>query len=169
MIANAFARGLHAGFFALALVALAGPVRAQQPSSGALLIAKEIIVVKGANKIYEPVIAEVIDRSKQQLLQTNPMLSRDLNEVAGRLIAEFTPRITEVLNEVARLYAVRFTEPELKDALAFYKSPLGQKIVAQEPVILDQTVAYTEQWASKLSEEVFARFRAEMKKKGHNL
>ena len=161
--------GVRAGLVALALVGLVAAAGAQQPSSNSLLIAKEIIVVKGANKIYEPVIAEVIDRSKQQILQTNPMLSKDLNEVAGKLIVEFTPRITEVLNEVARLYAVRFTEAELKDSLAFYKSPLGQKIIAQEPVILDQTVAYTEQWAGKLSEEVFARFRAEMRRRGHNL
>src|SRR6476646_11541509 len=120
MIANVVAGARRTCRLALTVVALASPAQAQQPSAGALLLAKEIIVAKGANKIYEPVIAEVIDRSKQVIIQTNPMLSNDLNEIAGRLMAEFSPRITEVLNEVARLYAIRFTEPELKNALAFY-------------------------------------------------
>ena len=33
--------------------------------------------------------------------------------------------------EVAKLYAARFTEQELKDLLAFYNSPVGKKIVAE--------------------------------------
>src|ERR1043166_6140623 len=169
MIANVVAWAYRGCVLALAITTLSWPAQAQQPSPNAILLAKEIIIVKGANKIYEPVIAEVIDRSKQVLVQTNPMLSNDLNEIAGRLIKAFSPRITEVLNEVARLYAVHFTEQELKNALAFYKSPLGKKIIEQEPVILDQTVIFTEQWAGKLSEEVLARYRAELRKKGHNL
>jgi hypothetical protein len=154
----------------IAVVAMPIAARAQQqPSGNALLLAREIINAKGAAKMYEPVIAEVVQRATGVLMQTNPMLSRDLNEVAARLRSEYAPKASELLTEVARLYASRFTEAELKDALAFYKSPVGQKIILQEPAILDQSVAFAEQWASKFSEEVLARVRAEMRRKGHQL
>ena len=43
------------------------------------------------------------------------------------------------MTEAAKLYAARFTEQELKDMVAFYKSPLGKKMIAQEPQVLDET------------------------------
>jgi uncharacterized protein len=172
MIATVLARMLCAGVLASAVV-LAVPAQAQrppaQPSANAILLAKEIITAKGANKMYEPVIVEVVDRTKGVLLQTNPMLSRDLNEIAARLKTEYAPRVGEILNEVAKMYASRFTEAELKDVLAFYKSAVGQKIIVQEPQILDQSIAFAEGWADKFSQEVAVKIRAEMKKKGHEL
>jgi len=153
----------------IAVMAMLSGVKAQQPSGNAILLAREIINVKGAAKMYDPVIAEVVDRATGVLVQTNPMLSRDLNEIAARLRSEYAPRVSELLNEVARLYAGRFTEAELKDVLAFYKSPVGQKIILQEPAILDQSIGFSESWASKFSEEVLTRIRGEMRRKGHNL
>src|SRR5438876_4873479 len=106
---------------------------AQQPSATAVATAKEVITAKGADGLYSPLVSGVIERTKTVLLQTNPMLSKDLNEVAAKLHAELAPRSAEILNEVAKLYASRFTEQELKDALAFYKSTLGRKLLTEEP------------------------------------
>jgi hypothetical protein len=102
-------------------------------------------------------------------LQMNPMLFRDLNEVASRLRSELAPRQAELSDEIARLYAARFTEQELRDVLAFYRSTLGRKVIAEEPKVLDAGMTYAQNWANKLSEEVLAKIRAEMKKKGHDL
>ena len=111
------------------LVLSAGLAAAQQPSAEALATAKELITVKGGTAIYEPVIPGVVEQAKSVFLRTNPMLSKDLNEVAAKLRADLAPRAGEMVNEAARLYATRFNEKELKDALAFYKSPLGRKLV----------------------------------------
>jgi hypothetical protein len=166
-IAGSICFGLVA--FVFAVMAMPPGAQAQQPSGNAILLAREIINVKGAAKMYDPVIVEVVDRATGLLMQTNPMLSRDLNEIAARLRTEYAPRVAELLNEVARLYAGRFSEAELKAVLAFYKSPVGQKIILQEPAILDQSIAFSETWASKLSEEVLTKIRGEMRRKGHNL
>jgi hypothetical protein len=96
-------------------------------------------------------------------------LGKDINEVAAKLQAELTPRTAELLNDGARLYAARFTEQELKDVLAFYKSPVGRKVITQEPVILDQSGSNVDAWANKLADEVIAKFRAEMRKRGKEI
>ena len=44
-----------------------------------------------------------------------------------------------------------------------------KKMLEREPVVLDQTFNFMQQWAPRVGEEVMNRFRAEMKKKGHNL
>ncbi len=160
---------LRALVSALALVGLLTPALAQRPSINAILLAREIIIVKGGSSLYEPMITDVVDRAKGVLLQTNPMLGKDLNEVATKVKSDAAPRVGELVNEAAKMYAARFTERELKEALAFYKSPLGQKIIVQEPAILDQSVAFAQTWAAKFSEQVLAQMRTEMKKRGHDL
>jgi len=156
---------------ALALVVAAGSIcaQAQQPSSAAVASARELMDLKGIKNLVEPVVAGVVEQTKGRILQTNPGLSRDLDEVSAQLRSEYQPRVAEMTNEVVRLYATRFTEQELKDAVAFYKTAAGQKMLAEEPRILDETYGRLQQWATRLQDEVMARVRVEMKKRGHNL
>jgi hypothetical protein len=155
----------------LALVVLAGvsPASAQQPSAAAVAMAREIIAIKGATEVFNPIVAGVVEQAKIVLLQTNPMLDKPLTEVAARLRKEYAARSGELRERVAVLYAARFSEAELKSILAFYKSPLGKKVIELEPQVIDQSMTDAQAWADKLSEEVIAKFRAEMKKKGHDL
>jgi uncharacterized protein len=168
MVANVVGRSACAGLLALVLAAMS-PAQAQQPSANALALAKEIIIVKGGNAIYDPVVPQVVEQARGLFLQSNPTLGKDINEVAAKLQAELTPRTAELLNDGARLYASKFTEQELKDVLAFYKSPVGRKVITQEPAILDQSSSNVDVWANKLADEVIAKFRAEMRKRGKEI
>ena len=74
---------------AAGLILLAGSASAQQqPSANASALAKEIITAKGAANLYDPVIPGVIERAKGNFIRINPMLLKDLNEVAAKLRAE---------------------------------------------------------------------------------
>ncbi len=44
------------------------------------------------------------------------------------------------LDITARMYAEIFTEAELKQLIEFYKSPIGKKIVAALPQVLQKTM-----------------------------
>ena len=141
----------------------------QQPSAAALALAKEVLAVKGSVRLLDPVVNGVIEQTRSLFMRTNFMLQKDLNDVAGELRNELAPRRDVLINDVATLYARRFTEQEMKDTLAFYNSPLGQKLIIEEPQFVDQSLQYAQLWANKLSEEVIAKFRAGMKKRGHDL
>jgi uncharacterized protein len=164
-----FARSGRAAAFAFACLAFTGIAQAQQPSPGAIAVAKELLQLKGATNMFDPLVPGVIETVKNNYLQTNTSLVKDLNEVAALLRTEFNPRRAEVINEVAVLYAQRFSEQELKDIVAFYKTPAGKKFVTEEPQVIDQSLQRAQAWSQKLSEEVLSRFRAEMKKRGHDL
>jgi hypothetical protein len=146
-----------------------GAALAQQPTPAALAAAKDLVMIKGGNQMFEPVVIGVIEQTKAALVQTNPQLSKDLTDVGTQLRAEYGPRSGELVNEAAKQYAQRFSEAELKDLVAFFKSPIGQKMLTQEPQVLDATFNFVQQWGPRVGEEVMNRFRAEMKKKGHNL
>jgi uncharacterized protein len=159
----------RAALLALALVAAAGSARAQQPSPAALASSRELMELKGVKSLVEPVVVGVIEQTKGTILQTNPGLTKDLDEVSAQLRNEYQPRVAEMTNEIVQLYAQRFSEQELKEVIAFYKSAAGKKMLAEEPRILDATYARLQQWAIRFQDEVMTRLRAEMKKRGHNL
>src|SRR5829696_7888997 len=169
MLANFFTAAVRAALAAIAFIALLVPAEAQQPSANAISLAKEIITVKGSANMFDPILPNLVDKTRAMLLQTNPMLSKDLSEVAAKVRTEMSSRASELLTEMAKLYAASFTEQELKDALAFYKSAVGMKISATEPRILQQTFDLVNVWSDKIAEEIISKIRAEMRKKGHNL
>jgi len=169
MISLTMSRLARVAVVMLACHVLAGEARAQQPSAGATAAARELIELKGAGSMVDPVIAGTIDRTKGALLTTNPQLSKDLNEVSAQLRSEFAPRRNELLTEAAKFYAQAFNEQELKDLVAFYKSPLGKKMLEREPAVLDQVFALIQDLGPRIGEQVMNRFRVEMKKKGHDL
>jgi uncharacterized protein len=168
MFAQRTAVTVWSAMLALGLIVFAGSAQAQ-PSAASISMAKELLALKGATTMYDPVVRGVVEQAKIVLLRTNPMLTKELTEVTAKLHAEYAPKIQELREIVARVYANSFTEQELKDALVFYKTPLGKKLIQQEPQILEQTMRDAQTWGDRLSEEVISRMRAEMKKKGHDL
>jgi hypothetical protein len=154
----------------LLLASGANAQQAKQVSPAAIETAKQILEVKGAFAAFDPVVEGVIRFQKQGLVQANPNpnLPKDADVVEGQLIKEYAPRRQEVRTEVARAYAAEFTEQELKDLLAFYKSPLGKKVIEGEPKAFDSINTQLQAWADKFATEVGGKMRAELKKKGYN-
>ena len=160
------------GIAAAVCVAFVGSASAQQkpqPSPAALLIAKEIIDLKGATSTFDPLVSGVVEYHKNVLVQTNPNLAAQINEVAAKLLNELRGRKVEMQQMLAQNYASHFTEQELRDVLAFYRSPLGKKVVAEEPKALDESMKSADEWSNKLAEEVVEKLRAELKKRGLNV
>jgi hypothetical protein len=111
----------------------------------------------------------VIQYHRNFFLQNNPNLGKELDAVAQKLAADLAPRKAEMQQELTRIYAAHFTEQELKDALAFYKTPLGKKLISEEPKALEESMKAADDWSRRLAVEIDAKFRAEMQKRGHNL
>jgi len=147
----------------------AAPSAVHQPSPAALLVAKQILEIKHVEDVFKPLIRGVVIKTRDMFMQTNFMWSKDLNEISANLEKEYNARTKELLDRAARIYATHFSEPELKQLLSFYQSPLGQKVIDQEPKALDESLAMAGSWADDFSQDVINKMRAEMKKRGHDL
>jgi hypothetical protein len=142
---------------------------AQQPSAAAVALARDVIITKGAGGLVDPLVRGVIESVKNSFVPTNPNLTRELNDVAAALHKELDGKRSEALDQLARAYAAHFTEQELKDLLVFYKTPLGQKFVKEDPAAIEDGLKRAQQWADTFADTVMARMRTEMQKKGHPL
>jgi hypothetical protein len=162
-----FAAGLALG------VAISGNAQAQtapKPASpAAIAAAKEILSMKSASAMYANAVPNIVQRTMDTLLQNNLNYQKDLKEVAVIVAKTLAGREKDIGEGMAKIYAADFTEQELKDLVTFYKSPLGQKLLAQEPKSIQASMGYMNQWAQSFSEEVNGQFRAEMRKRGKEI
>ena len=140
-----------------------------EPSASAVKMAREIIELKGTVTLLSPLVGGVIERIRSLHLQTNPGLRKDLDESAAVLRKQFAPRSAELAQDVSKHYASAFTEAELKEIVAFYRTATGKKVIAVEPVIFEDAMQGLKDWQEGFAEEVLAAFRTEMKKRGHSL
>jgi hypothetical protein len=158
---------------AILVVAWAGAASAQQqkpaPTAAAVQMAREIIQLKGATTTFDPLITGVIEYHRNVMIQTNPNLSREIEQVASKLVTELQGRRVELQQALATSYAQHFTEQELRDAIAFYRSPLGKKLVTEEPKAMEETMKAADAWSKKFADEINAKLREEMKKRGFNV
>src|SRR5204863_5177158 len=122
--------------------------------------------LKSAMAVYQGSVPGLIDRVKNQLLQNNITAGKDLNELAAQFKQEFHFRDLKTANEMVRLYTTDFTEQELKDLVAFYKTPLGKKVLEQEPKTIAASLQYMNTWAERFGDEIDGKFHEEMKKRG---
>jgi len=176
---KSLSRMLSAAGLALGLALTGAPAGAQQPAApttalkpatpAAIAAAKEILLMKNAAAMYASAVPNIVEQTKNALLQNNLNYQKDLNEVAVIVAKALAGREKEIGDGMAQVYANEFTEQELKDLVAFYKSPLGQKLLANEPRAIQFSMSYMNQWAQVFAETVNAQFRAEMRKRGKEI
>ena len=173
---------LSAAGLALGLALAGAPAMAQAPKQqmpaaatlkegtpAAIAAAKEILAMKNASAMYASAVPNIVEQTKNALLQSNLNYQKDLNEVAVIVAKNLAGREKEIGDGMAKVYANEFSEQELKDLVTFYNSPLGQKLLSTEPRAIQFSMAYMNQWAQLFAETVNGQFRAEMRKRGKEI
>jgi len=178
---NNVSKILSAASLVLGLAVAGLPAAAQQPaqqpaprplkqaSPAAMAAAREILAMKNASAMYASAVPNIVQQTRDQLMQSNLNYQKDLNEVAVIVAQSLAGREKEIGEGMAKVYASEFTEQELKDLVTFYKSPLGQKLLSTEPRAIQFSMSYMNQWAQNFAETVNAQFRAEMRKRGKEI
>jgi len=103
-------------------------------------------------------------------------LRRQLHRLVPEVTADPVPgsatkgeKVVALDKAVVSSDAHEFTEQELKDLVAFYKSTLGQKLLLSEPKAIQMSMGYMNQWAQAFADQVSGEFRAEMRKRGKQM
>jgi hypothetical protein len=147
----------------------AAPQGMKQGTPACMAAAREILQKKNAAAMYANAVPNIVTQTKDQLMTTNLNYQKDLNEVAPIIAQRLAGREKEIGEGMAQIYCNEFTEKELVDLVAFYKSPLGQKLLTSEPRAVQYSMSYMNGWAQNFAEIVNGEFRAEMRKRGKQI
>jgi uncharacterized protein len=135
------------------------------PSPAALSAAREFLMMKNVGAMFAGAVPGVVDQTRNALTQQNLNYQKDLSEVAVIVAKNFAGRENEIGEGMAQIYANEFSEQELKDLVTFYKTPLGQKLLASEPRAVQMSMGWMNQWAQEFGVKVNDAMKDEMKKR----
>jgi hypothetical protein len=154
--------------FAAALLVALGAVaaKADEPTPAAIESARAIIVASGMTRSFDLVVPQMLGELERNVTATRPELKDSLHATLVALEPEFSKTEQEVVDGAARILAKYMNEQELKDTAAFFASASGKKYVEAQPVAFNEIIGVVQTWRQRLSTDVLARARAEMKKKG---
>ncbi len=79
---------------------------------------------------------------------------------------EMEANIDSLLLMEANVYAKHFSEAELRDLAAFYRTGVGQKYITEMPAILNETMPLAQKWANEVAPLAVERARKKLAEKG---
>lgn len=143
------------------------PIPAATPAH--LDAARELVAATGLASSFLQVIPSLMNQINTTITQTRPELIADMKATLDELRPEFGKLPEEMFNNAARIYTAVMTEQECKDAVAFFRGPVGKKFIDVQPTIIGNLNPMIQRWQQQMSVKMMDRVREEMKKKGHEL
>ncbi len=153
----------------MAQTAAPAPAQTQSASPSHLALARELMDLTNVTATFGSIYTEFRDRTRQMVGVTRPELVKDLNEVVDSLKPEADKKIAEITGVATGIFAKTMTEADLKETVAFFKSPAGQRYNTTRSQAIEELYGVLEPWSLQTSNFLFDRFSQEMRKRGHNL
>ncbi len=170
MIGSAIRSRLAAAVLTIATaVALAAPVAAQEVAPDQLALARKYVDLTDRSAIFEVTLVETGVETMRTLVAQNPEMIDPVNVAVETVLGKYKERKSELLDQFARIYAVRFTPEELQQIVAFYESPAGTKLAAANSEINNDLRRVLQVFETNLKTEFFAAVRSELRAAGVNL
>jgi len=147
----------HIAIFALCLIWTAGSALAQtQSGAGSSEKAvRELLNLTGAGKLGVQIAQQLLGSFKKTMPNVPPAF---WDEFMKEVDTEAMIRL------IVPIYAKHFTVDEINGMIAFYRTPLGQKLTRELPSITQESMAAGQQWGAELGRRVAERLKA----KGYN-
>ncbi len=160
---------LASAFLGLALIC-AAPAFAQAPTltPSHLQAARDVMDLTGVTQNITNIYNEFEDSAKQ-LVATRPEATNDMKAIVAELKPEADKRADEMSRTAAAVFASKMTEADLKEVVAFFKSPVGQRYTSLRTEAMKDIFPLLQPWSVQTSNYLFDRFSQEMRKRGHTL
>jgi hypothetical protein len=151
----------------------AGPVAApavgQEIPPDQMVLARKYIDLINTSNLFRGVVLKTAIGSFKALTVGHADIEKDISDAVDRTIKSYTGDEAELLDQIARVYATVFTLEELQQIVAFYESPVGQKLAKAAPELANTTSDVLKVYENNLSAEFVRRVRADLKEKGINI
>ena len=118
----------------LASPVLAQPATGAAPSAHQMEVARELIEVSGAKRMYATAIGPMMNQMMNASVKSDdPDKARMSEAVQAAMRDSMNSFFPKLLDASADAYARTYSEEEMEGIIAFYKSPAGQAMLAKAP------------------------------------
>ena len=129
--------------------------------------AKEMLAVTHAESLSTAMSEQIVNMIEQQMRGASdsipPAEMEKFEKELSKMIAHEL-RFETMQEEFIDVYIATFSEQALRDMVAFYKTPLGQKMLEKLPVVIQQSMEVGQKHAIAMAPQINAKVEAFMKK-----
>lgn len=107
----------------------------------------ELLEITGSLKLGEQVGNAVSTQFINQMRQQQPNMPNRVVEIIQQVVQEHMGKFMNdplTIDGMIDLYARHFTQDEIKEIIAFYKSPTGGKMTAEMPKLTAESMQFTQ-------------------------
>jgi hypothetical protein len=162
-------RYVIAGIYVLGLCFVAAPAASQHAPADALPVARELITVMRATDQFKLIFPTIMQSLKPAIVQGRPQIEKDIDAMMPVLLEGVNSRINEITDQMAGVYARTFTVDEMHQLIAFYQTPVGQKLLEKLPTLVQESMSIGQAWGRRLATELRDSMVDALRKKGHQL
>jgi hypothetical protein len=134
-----------------------------------LQAAEDLVAATGLASSILGVIPTLMGQINSTVTTTRPELAGDMKKAFDALAPEFGTYPRDMVTGAARVYTAMMSPQEIKDALAFFRTPVGKKFIDAQPTIIGNVNPAIRAWQQQMSVKMMDRVREEMKKLGHDI
>jgi uncharacterized protein len=151
------------------MLCLASGASAQAPTPEAMKAARSLVMTMKLADQYQALLPAMLLRLRPVVTQERPEIERDYDAMTAAIADTYAPFYNEMLDDAAALYAGNFSLDELRQIDAFYRQPLGQKLLEKSAGIAQQATQIGDEVARKAAEALKLRLTEALRQKGHKL
>jgi uncharacterized protein len=131
--------------------------------------ARDLLDATNTDAQFTTIIPLMFKQMRESLPAQGPQQQAEVGKVFDEIEKQFLARRSEIVDQIAVLYASKFSADEMKALADFYRSPVGQKFIAAVPELAADAMRMGNVWGQKIGREAEEKIREEFKKRGLKL
>jgi hypothetical protein len=139
------------------------------PDPDTTAAAKELITTMRVTDQFKQLLPRLVETMKPALTVGRPEIEKDLDAIMAVLVEGMSARVGELVDQIAGIYGQHFTASELRQAIAFFRTPVGQKFLDEQPTVMQQTMMLGQDFGRSVAADLQGRVIEELRKRGHRL
>lgn len=108
--------------------------------------AKELLELTGTGKMGVQMAQQVLSSFRKSFTQVPDEF---WNKVSEAISAD------ELVNMLIPVYSKYYTEEDIDQLIAFYKTPIGQKVITTTPKIMEESMLLGKEWGKEITKKIF--------------
>lgn len=165
----------HASLVAVVAIGLlaVSPLWAQTPSTtpstapaANLAAARELVETLKATDQFKRLLPSIFQALKPAIVQDRPKVAKDYDAIVPIVTAGAMKRLNDFATILAEIYARNFSVDEIHDLTAFYRTPTGQKLIAQQATIARESLAAGQKFGQDLVLDLRQEITDQLKRRG---
>jgi hypothetical protein len=153
------------------MIAVAGHAASaqQRPSEDAMAAARAFVDASGAAAQFEQVMPLMADQMSKAFRSLAPDRPREIDDAMAEVVKRFISRKSELIDEIAAIYADKLSVEDLREITKFYQTGAGRRMVESLPEVTRRAAAVGQTWGQRIGAEIASEMRRELKKRGIDL